>query len=301
MSVQRTSGISWGNLNTTAPFHQWGSAIQTALQAAGWQRTADTGQINWSTVSIAASNTPAGFDIWRPGAADTLFATNPYYVKLEYGYYYPSSYITPNMWITIGLGGTDGAGNLTGGAGLVSPRQQIIGQANAAPPSADMFISADAASSRMAMCMGGPALTSNLWVVIERTRDSSGNPTTDGVVFRYYSQWSNNGHYVMLYSGLTFVVPAGIQPFSSIPNITSGASGSNITVYPYYPWANQIYNAMMGMLAYFNGDTAALTPVPVNIWGAVHTYMPMGIAYSLSTNHWCIYANSSVAPMMIWE
>lgn len=91
-----------------AGFRAWGLELSTELDAF-LPKTADTGQINWSTVTRPATNTAAGYEIRRFN--DSLQATAPIFIKLEYGTF--NSAMIPSIWLTVGTG-TNGAGTLTG-------------------------------------------------------------------------------------------------------------------------------------------------------------------------------------------
>lgn len=95
---------------TDALFRLWGKWISDNLTSGGITKTSDTGQIDWTTVTApASSGVSKGYEIRV--LSDSLQATYPQYIKLEYGSAGNSS--TPGMWITTGTG-SDGAGNLTG-------------------------------------------------------------------------------------------------------------------------------------------------------------------------------------------
>lgn len=87
-----------------AGFRAWGSELSTNLATAGLVVTADTGQINWTTVTRPGTNTSGGYEIWR-------FADSTLYLKIEYGT--GGGATTPQMWITVGTG-SNGSGTLTG-------------------------------------------------------------------------------------------------------------------------------------------------------------------------------------------
>ena len=94
---------------TTAGFRVWGSEFHAQLVAVGLTLTSDTGQINWTTITIPAINTSAGYEIWRFN--DTLQATTPVFLKIEFG---TAGVATqPAVWITVG-NGSNGSGTLTG-------------------------------------------------------------------------------------------------------------------------------------------------------------------------------------------
>src|SRR3954462_11008588 len=89
---------------STTGFRAWGSEFSAGLATVGLVQTADTGQINWSTVTIPGANTAAGYEIWR-------FADSTLYLKFEYGT--APSTVQPQMWITVGTG-SNGSGTITG-------------------------------------------------------------------------------------------------------------------------------------------------------------------------------------------
>lgn len=105
---------SWNTVithTTDAQFRAWGSELSARLAAIGLVQTADTGQINWATVTRPATNTAAGYEIWRFN--DTLQGTAPIFLKLEYGT--GSAANTPATWLTVGTG-SNGSGTITGSA-----------------------------------------------------------------------------------------------------------------------------------------------------------------------------------------
>ena len=101
-----------------AAFRTWVAEIITQLAAVGLTQTADTGQINTSTVTRAASSTAAGYTIWR--FSDTLQSTSPIFLKLEFGSGSGGN-TYPQMWVSISTG-TNGAGTLNNLAGATPVR-----------------------------------------------------------------------------------------------------------------------------------------------------------------------------------
>lgn len=114
------TALSWSSRvrhDSDVTFREWGLELSTKLAAAGLVQTADTGQINWATVTRAGSNTDAGYEVWR--MADTPQATAPVYFRIAYGTLGGTT--APSIKVTVGTG-TDGAGTLTGTA-LTTARQ----------------------------------------------------------------------------------------------------------------------------------------------------------------------------------
>lgn len=100
-----------------ADFRAWGSELSAKFAAAGLVKHTDTGQINWATVTRPAANTAGGFELWR--FADSLQATAPIYLKIEYGTSTSANF--PQIWLTVGTG-TNGSGTLNG---TVSDRNPV--------------------------------------------------------------------------------------------------------------------------------------------------------------------------------
>jgi hypothetical protein len=102
-----------------ATFRNWGLELSTALQATGLAQTADTGQINWTTVlRPTTASASAGYEVYA--FTDTLQATDPIFIKIEYGSGPLSNGQQPGIWITIGTS-TNGAGTLGGSLSARTP------------------------------------------------------------------------------------------------------------------------------------------------------------------------------------
>lgn len=98
---------------TDAAFRAFGQAVNAALTGIGLVQTADTGQINWTTITAPTVNNTlaSGVEMWR--FSDALQSTNPVFMQIGYG---RGAGTTANAFllrIKIGAG-SDGAGNLTG-------------------------------------------------------------------------------------------------------------------------------------------------------------------------------------------
>jgi hypothetical protein len=176
MALQTLSPGGNNNASTTT-FRAWGSALSAAVGAAGCVQTADTGQINWASVTVpGAGSTSAGYEVWRFN--DTLQSTAPIYFKLEYG----SSAVTAagGLWLTVGTG-SDGAGNISNAsnAALTAPRTQL----NTNGVSSVTYVNGSAADSTLAVFYAptftGTSSAGGL-ILIERSRGFDGTPNSDG-------------------------------------------------------------------------------------------------------------------------
>ena len=93
-----------------AGFRAWGAEFHAQLLACGLTQTADTGQINWTTVTRPGAGVMAGYEVWRFN--DTLQSTVPVFLKFEFGTGL-GSVTAPTVKLTL-CGATNGAGSAVG-------------------------------------------------------------------------------------------------------------------------------------------------------------------------------------------
>lgn len=161
------------DITTDAGFRAWGSKIAKALAEVGLIQTADSGQINWTTVTTPAVNaTYAGYEIWRFN--DSAQSGQPIYMKVEYGRAAAAS--RPSIRMTYGRG-SDGAGTLT------KPSSTITHSPTANPSGNGLIY---ASFYKGAFCLISTALTSGennaIFLHCERLRDPDLNPIDAFVV-----------------------------------------------------------------------------------------------------------------------
>jgi hypothetical protein len=101
--------------SSDAGFRAWGAEVAASLTSIGLTQTSDTGQINFTTVTRAAANAFAGYQIWAFN--DTLQTTSPVYIKIQYGTGAGTNY--PVMTVQTGTG-SNGSGTLTGATTVAS-------------------------------------------------------------------------------------------------------------------------------------------------------------------------------------
>lgn len=199
---------------STATFRVWGLENNVALTAVGLTQTADTGQINWTTVALpGTTNTQAGFEIWRFN--DTLQGTAPLFIKLDYGT--GSSTAVPLIGITIGQG-SNGSGTLTG---TLSTRVAV---ANVSPSStitnATSFWVYNATAGFLGQAWkfginsgGASSIIPVGGFTLERSCDTTGASTGDAVMVNSNTVSTTggqtNGGVAQIYSYLTSSFPLG--------------------------------------------------------------------------------------------
>jgi len=174
-----TSWTSAPTHTTDALFRAWGKGVSDAIAAVGFIRTADTGQINWTTVTMpTVANTQQGYEVYRFN--DTLQATAPLFFRVGYGSGSVLSY--PSIWLTVGKG-SDGAGAITS---TLVPLSQVGLSGSNATATASYASSGDGSLLALAMFVGGGSTTYSRLALIERSRSSVGAATGTGVVVLHY-------------------------------------------------------------------------------------------------------------------
>ena len=175
--------------STNARIQAWATFIEDLLvSTGGWQATTETGEtLPGALVAPTAGNQKRGFRCYRMTDAGPAVA-----MRIDFGS--SSSTNTPGIWITIGAG-TNGSGVITspiwnGGA---SAAPNVSSNTNVGSGSFNSYGSAS--SDRAAFCLfvsSNPAY--HLCFMIERTKNSSGGNTTDGLLLLYRDgQSTSNG------------------------------------------------------------------------------------------------------------
>ena len=170
-----------------ASFRLWVTNIRQMMEAVGLIRTADTGQIDPTTVlKPVGSSTVAGYDIFR--FDDELQATHPVHIKIEYS---TGTVATGfGVRVIVGLGGTNGAGGMLTPNFVTNGQDPGIMTGSLNLPSAHpCYASGDVVEEGRMWWYRHAAVTnvsSNMGFAVERTRDTQGNTTPDGVLFTHY-------------------------------------------------------------------------------------------------------------------
>lgn len=258
-----SSGLSITNDNTSdATFRLFGSTISAALAAVGLIRTADTGTINWTTVTRATTpvNTSAGFEIYR--FSDTLQATKPVFIKIEYGYGNTTN--AACIWVTVGTG-TDGAGNLTGQIGTRTQLQQYSG-----PGGASLRVSGS--TNRFVLATNNTGNACWQMMSVERSRADDGTESNEGIITVYGAQTLPSGWRSQ------FIPFVGSIPnqFAYVPAPHPGVStlfGLNLAVAPLFTFAGKLCNPGVNLLTIYPGDVGLYAAFPVPIYGTTYTFL----------------------------
>jgi hypothetical protein len=288
----RTSSLAPTN-NTDANFRLWINEIHNSLIAFGWIQTADTGQINFSTVTRpAATNTFQGYAIYRPN--DALQATCALFIRIDFGT--GTGTDSPAIKFQITIGGTNGAGVLTGNAST-----QITLQGDVSSATLGNCRTAGSTSSfRMMMWMDVNITYRGFVLAIERDLDTSGNEVSLGVNWIGFQVSGGN----TLTVSSQFIETAGglgavdNKLYAMISSQSSQSGGGNVGVAPVRTQLGPFRNPMKTLLLCSRSDFTMDTTNPVTIYGASHTYLMLqNLSVSISLNVW----NTNTAFCFLWE
>jgi hypothetical protein len=171
--MSTTTSESYADTTVLANFKEWAQQFGTALTAAGWVQSSDTGQVVWS--GVGAVPTAVGtFEIWRMN--DSLAQESPCFLRLDY--YSTSS--TPRLQLQVSTA-TNGAGTQTGS---ISTLPLATSTAGGTSQRYSSFFSG--ANNRFSFSLWGAKFPTddgtsaiNIFFTIERSKNSSGQDTAD--------------------------------------------------------------------------------------------------------------------------
>lgn len=282
-------------MTSDATFRAWGLAISTNLAAVGLVQTADTGQINWATVTMSGAGVD-GYEIWRFN--DALQASAPVFMKIGYGNGNLTS--VPAVFLQVGTG-SDGSGGLIGTVTTGNPKIGYTNSGGATTPK----VCAMAYNGRSFAFLGfEQTVGSNpqMFMAISRTYDSSGNYDGSGLQVYYFA----NASYAVLttqalnYPAATALTVASEGNYSFVPgsiNLTTTQVGSSPQIYAH--WASLPATVLIpGMVTVMATDILPNTTFTVAVAGAtVRTYLRIDATWYGAVAP----ASTNTALAMIWE
>lgn len=221
-----TNAIADIRINNDTRFRDQMGWIATQLENIGWTKQADTGQIDWGTVTAPiAADTTAGFEIRKP--------TNGPYLKIWYGSGYAA--YAKSLWLQFGTE-TDGAGAFTNGNVITQVRQirTATGYNGASVRAGDDYVSGDANRLSIAMTDDTSAPYGGAFA-LQRTTDDAGNYTTDNNWILVRAQYSVYGDYFHIAAGNIKCSPYPVAAFSTFRSTRAiGSAPGNIPFFPIY-------------------------------------------------------------------
>jgi hypothetical protein len=287
--------VDVSSFTTDAKFRTWGLAMSTAMQAAGFVKTADTGQINWVTVTKpVATNTQAGYEIYR--FDDDLQATAPIFFRVGYGSGGTASGNSPATWITIGTA-TDGAGTISGiGSSLgalqgynvsVTPNNTTMpGYFCHSPGYGFMHFGGNLNTSS-----NGPS--AGIWMICRTGDGSGGYSSTGAALYRIFYTNSASHHYGLNYStgfvNIARNIAAGLISTSTVSGADSLPLAKHYILNP-TPQEND------ALLSYPETDVAHLSEFSADPFGVTHTYLSFADTFAFMDSS----ATSTTAGAVKW-
>jgi hypothetical protein len=266
--------------STDADFRAWGVALAAQFAAVGLVKTADTGQIDWTTITKPfTTNQQRGYEIWRFN--DALQATKPVFIRIDYGS--GSNALNPSLWIAVGTA-TNGAGTLTGQVGV---QKQVL-SSNSTTAS---YCSGSSSRLNLAHNINSPLL-----LCVERTKTSAGVDTGDGII-RY--AWSSSGGLGFQLVPFIGTIPAEATANPAIDSNAGGLSsvGADVVLSPTIVFYGKPLFA--SWCIYKSAEIAGLVPISFAHLGATRTYMPLGAAAIATAN--TLLGAAGYALAMLWE
>lgn len=264
---------------TTSEFRGFFSLLMAVLEAGGVVKTADTGQIDWSTVNVPSSNNvAAGYEIRR--LSDGLQGTSPIYIKFEFG----RGNGTPIMglWVSFGTG-SDGAGNLTG-VRLARFLYEMSGAQGT------YQLSAYADPSGFWIMAHRSVVSSSHLFLAERTTDAERNPTTQGINYIFNggpagivaSRHISNTGAVPPNDVLSGAALSGL--FFPGNSFTSGLKADGtVAIYPWFMFGHgEMMYPLLNVVGCFAGDFTDGQDYQIRVRGTDQTMIKIPNVFSAS-------------------
>jgi hypothetical protein len=279
-------------LSTDQDFRTWVAGVRAALLAVGLVQTSDSGQIDTATVARPTTmNTVAGYDIFR--FDDAAQATCPVFIKFLYG-----TGGTPGSLNDVGLTpqvgqGTNGAGTLTGIAGLPFGYELEPITTLSAGAMRPVIASSDGSGFALAVNDAG------LLFVCDRPRLADGTPTTEGV-WCYWGWGTSGGMLVVPDTGTLPAPGTAFLAFDIGGEPRSDNVNTQVPLSPAFVIVNGKVRYSKMLLTYEKTTLTAGVPIRCSSWlGAERTILPLGGA--LAGMALVAGANSTNAPAIVWE
>jgi hypothetical protein len=310
-----TGNVDVSAFTTDAKFRAWGSANSTALASAGLVQTADTGQINWTTVTKpGVASTKAGYEIWKFN--DSLAGSKPVFIKFEYGTNGGTS--SGGVWVSVGTG-SNGSGTLTG---PVAGPYVLNTNVSAWNNTAMTYMHTHSLTNGYLLANFGMSGTAGSGIgtsvapmvcIVERTKDSTGTPTSNGVALYMVNEIGSGTIFcstAMISFDTNTVLLGTVTTAGTTTPMFIGAtslnqslsSGSNVILYRNYIYGGSgslFYST--GALAYYNTDIvngSTFSTVPVGTTS--HTYYAWNVVRN-ATSAGTTGGSDPCALAWLWE
>jgi len=297
-----TATWTTGSLHgSDANFRTWGSEFAAQLAAVGLTQTADTGQVNWTTVTRPGASTDAGYEIWEfTDTQQSASPSSPIFLK----FYYGTGTGTTNPRIRVEVGtGSNGSGTLTGtGSGTVINGNHAYGAGTSTATPSYMCH----ADGIFWYCWKNGSGHAGMFVVA-RTCDADGDPDGDGIFIWSYGSinsnaaWIHNSRMVRL-AATAAVVFSNLNSITAyatslVPGVISPSTLPSGDKQAYIVWTSNPDMRPIGSLAaVLNSELPVYTTFSTAMVGATsHTFINLAYTGSL------VSGSSSHGLALLWE
>jgi hypothetical protein len=148
--------------------------MHDALIAIGLTQTADTGQIDWTTVGVPTISTVSGYEIWRFN--DTAQTNAPIFIKIEWGA--GTTLARPILYFTVGTG-SNGSGTITS---IWGTRTQINSSGNAVAGDSVHYACYEETTGTFWIAINPLVSSPTYFFMVARHGDDNGLATEDGAM-----------------------------------------------------------------------------------------------------------------------
>lgn len=258
-------------IDADATFRTWAQGVAAQLAAVGLVKTGDTGQVDLAAAARPAVSAFAGYEVYRFN--DTLQATAPVFIKIEYGVGSPAD--MPSLAVTVGTA-TNGAGVIGGqsdGRRLLIPSQsKVLGgllpsYCSGGPGRVAVVTNLDASGT-------SASYYHSLWMIVERTRGADGVTTGDGIYVVAASSGTSLYHRIIPFTG---ALPISQSVLPVVPLTRGGMPqvGVDIAFSANVCFIGKVLYALP--LGYYHPSVGALATIQLQHLGALRTYLPLGL------------------------
>jgi len=248
--------------STLATFKAWGSAASAALGLSGWTQTADTGQVDWTTIAALPALGSTVYEIWQPVSDPLQTGSTAYYLKVFYG---RSGSGSPLYSQQVGFA-TNGAGSFVG---------------NTAAPAGQGSFSNATGIFECNFCGDIDRFVVSMWRkgsypwcwCVERTKNTDGTNSTDGVFVL-----GNISENTLVFSSAS---ASGTQHGIISPTPSGGTSlrefNNNIPLCPILPMYGVIGNPITSFCMIPASDIADGGVFTTTLYGQTRRYLTLGL------------------------
>lgn len=260
--------------SSNANFRNWAGAIDVALTTSGWVVTSDTGQTDPSSASVPSAGTFI-YRIYEPADALQTGSTQ-FFLKIKYGTS-SGSPAGPRFQMQLATA-TDGAGNLTGLTSTNWEPASTDGVGAGSVITYDCYFSGDTDRFGMLMWRSKGQSQSRCMTTIERTKNTDGTNSSDGVCINNVSFNAVGGSDIILFgiSSLNAGTTGALANRSfCVPwnnSNSSAAFNNNIPVHPTMPYYGKVGNPLTTLAWVHNQDVAEGCIFTTTLYGATRTY-----------------------------